>query len=687
MNMLAMSMRRAGLLLGTALLATSGVYAQSVQDSVLEEIYVIAQKRSERLQDVPIQMDVVDAEQLSNRQIKQTSELARIVPNFAVERTDTYTNSVIVMRGIAQASRADAPVAVIVDGVPQDDSKQLNQRLFDIEQIEVLRGPQGSIYGRNAEAGAIVITTKAPTDEFDAFTDLSFGNESTIDIAAGLSGAIVPGKVRYRIAGSFLSSDGIIENSFTGRGADEVGHDYSLRGNLEFLVSNETTLRLIAGFSDFDAAGVIFAPVFSGDANDFVDPQSNFPNRGHGDAKNVTVHFEHDFPAATFSSISGYTEMEQVQITDLDFTPAEGIGNNQPYSREIKSQEFRLVSSGDARFRWLVAADYLYSRHFLATQVFPDMGDPQADPLVFLDTRPEHNRRGSFGASGQLDYDVSDNVTLTAGARYDQDERETLDTATGGYRKETFDKFQPRLSLVYRFDDDRQAYATYAVGFRSGAFNGTDFPIAEAESLTNYEVGFKTQWPGRQLTLNGAVFYNEVDDFQFSFIDFVARANVTSNIDLVKIVGAELELAANPTDALALYVNIGLAKTDIDEFTRFPEFIGNRTPRSADWSGAAGFDYSRSISPELDFFLRGDVQYMSDRYWFHDNLDVQDAKTFANLSVGVASEKWSVSLWTKNLSDTQAYDTYFPAQATGLPYDVAFPTRPRTYGIRFTLNQ
>ncbi len=671
----------AAFLLGASPYAIGAASAQT--EAPRDEIYVTAQKREQRLQDVPIQVDAVGAKTLENSFIRQSSELQRVVPNFTVQRTDTYSNSVIVLRGIAQASRADVPVAVVVDGVPQDDSRQLNQRLFDIEQIEVLRGPQGSIYGRNAEAGAIIVTTKAATDEFSAFADISYGNGDSFDATASVSGPLAPGKVRFRLAGNFFSTDGVIENSFTGVGADKVNHDLTLRGNLDFLISDQTTLRLIGSYSDFDAAGVIFAPVFSGDANDFVAPQSNFPNRGSGDSKNVTVQLEHEFPFATFRSISGYTRLDQRQITDLDFTSAMGIGNNQPFSKEIASQEFRFISPGDGPFRWLVAADILHSKFNLATQVFTDAGDPENDPFTMIfSRRPEKSRRTNFGVSGQIDYDITEDLTFTLGARYDQDERKGLDFATGTYLEETFDKFQPRASLMYRFDDDRQIYATYSVGFRSGAFNGTDFPIAQSESLTNYELGFKTQWWDRRVTLNGAVFYNDVKDYQFSYIDFVARANVTSNIDKVSIIGAELELSAQLADPLTVFTNVGLAKTEIEEFPLFPQFIGNNTPRSADWSVTAGFDYTQDISSDLDFFLRGDIQYMSDRYWFHDNLDVQDPKSFGNLNVGVETDTWSLSFWAKNIYDTEAYDTFFPGQATGLPYDVAFPTRPRTYGVR-----
>lgn len=678
------------LLFGAAWAVIAAASAQNLaaenETGGVDEILVTAQKRSERSQDVPIQVDVLTSETLANRQIEQTSEVSRIVPNFSVQRTGAYSDSVVVLRGIAQASRSDSPIAVIVDGVPQDDTKQFNMRLFDVSSIEVLRGPQGSIYGRNAEAGVVLINTRAPTDEFTAFGDVSYGNENTVDAAAGFSGPISPG-IRFRLAGSYFSSDGVIRNTFTGRAGDAVDYDYSLRGNLYFDLSETTTLTLIANYSEFDAAGVIFAPVFSSDPNDFVDLQSNFPNRGEGDAQNFTVKLDSDFGFATFSSITGYTKLEQGQVTDLDFTSAPALGNNQPYEREILSQEFRLVSPGDRPLRWLVAADVLDSEHFIATRVFFDRGDPVNDPLTFGGgERPEDSGRFAYGVSSQIDYDATSQLTLTAGARYDSDERTQVDNATGLDREADFELFQPRVSATYRFDEDRQVYAAIGVGFRSGVFNGTDFPIADSEELTNYEVGFKTQWAEGAVTLNGAAFYSDIDDLQFSYIDFVRRANVTSSIDNVTITGVELEAAGEVAEHLSLFANIGYAKSEIEEFTLFPQYVGNHAPRTADWSGTAGFDFTHGIPGSLRWFVRGDVQYISDRYWFHDNLDVQDPKTFANLSIGLQTETWSIAVWGKNLSDTEAYDTYFPSQATGLPYDVGFRSRPRTYGVRLAMS-
>src|SRR5438309_3908297 len=204
---------------------TTAVDAQANQN----EIIVTAQKRSEKLQNVPIQVDVLTGKTLEARQMRMTNEIARTVPNLTIEKTDVYSNSVIVLRGIAQAANADAPVAVIVDGVPQDDPKQFNMHLFDVAEIEVLKGPQGSLYGRDAEAGAVIINTVQPTNDFRGFADVSFGRGSTVETAAALSGPIVADKVPFRIAGSDFHTNGVIPNIFRHAKNDSVPYDESVR--------------------------------------------------------------------------------------------------------------------------------------------------------------------------------------------------------------------------------------------------------------------------------------------------------------------------------------------------------------------------------------------------------------------------------------------------------------------------
>jgi iron complex outermembrane receptor protein len=664
------------------------------------EIIVTAQKRSEKLQNVPIQVDVLTGRMLEARQVRMTSEIARTVPNLTIEKTDVYSNSVIVLRGIAQASNADAPVAVIVDGVPQDDPKQFNMHLFDVAEIEVLKGPQGSLYGRNAEAGAVIINTVQPTNDFHAVIDGSFSRGSTLETTASVSGPIVADKVLFRIAGSYFHTKGVIPNIFRHVPNDSVPHDWSVRGNLLVNFGPNSRLTLIAQHGDYNAGHVFFVPVWSGNSNDFQLPRGNFPNYGSGKSTNLTGKFESDLGFATLTVISGYTHLRQVQITDVDFTnPVEAtlhpnafpfqLGDNQPFSNSIYSEEVRLTGGTGTRLRWLVSADYLHARQFINTHLFFDLGNPSSDPFnpaLTLTQNPAINSHSNWGASAQVDYDATRALTLTAGIRYDNDKRRQLNLLNNVTRTATFDAAQPRLSAAYKFSPDKLVYASWGVGFRSGGFNPPSFriPIYADERLTNYEIGFKTQWLDHHLTLNGALFHSLVNNLQFSAIDFNTGSEVTSNVDRARINGAELEAVATIVPGFDLFGRMGLSDPKITKFAANPAVVGNVLPRGYKASFNTGFDFTQRVAPDTNFFIRGDLQHYSRKYWFVDNLDVQSPKTYVNGSFGVTFRNFTATVWGKNIFGVRAYETYFPGQQTGLPYDVGYPNRPATYGVELT---
>lgn len=682
------------LLAGAAVSAASMTSAQAAaprtdtSPATVGEIVVIAEKRSERLQDVPIQVDVLTGPAIQAHQIKLTTDIVRTVPNFTLERTDVYNNTVVVLRGVSQAANADSPVAVLVDGVPQDDPKQFDVHLFDIAQIEVLKGPQGSLYGRNAEAGAVIITTNPPTNALHEFADVSVGNGEMFDGNAGISGAIVPDRVQFRLGGDYFTYGGLIRNVTTGTMADRVRYDWTVRGALRFILAPRATLDLIAQHEEFSAPSVYFAPVFAANANVFVNPEGNYPNHSHGRSSNFTAKFTDDLGFATLTTITGYSVLHQIQTTDVDFTPLPIVGDNQPYSTKIFSQELRLASPNGQRLRWLAEADVVHAKQFISTNIFLDEGHPATDPSTHVIlSNPADYVHTNYGVSGQLDFDVFPSLTLTAGGRFDHDKRTVLDLKTNLLRGAIFQQFQPKLVATYKFDPTKLVYVSYSSGFRSGGFNPPSYkvPLYGAEKLINYEAGFKTEWLDRRLTLNGAVFDSPVRDYQFSFIDFASGSQVTGNIDRVKIWGAEVEATLTPVRGLSLFANAGYADPKIDKLSVFPQFQGNVTPRAAKWSLNGGFDFTQPIANDLSAFVRMDVQYYSSRYWYIDNLDVQKPKTYVNGSVGLQYGRWTASLWGKNIFNTKAYETYFPAQETGLPYAVGFPNQPATYGVEIAV--
>jgi outer membrane receptor protein involved in Fe transport len=222
--------------------------------SSLEEIVVTAQKRAERLQDVPIQVNVFSEQAIADAGIRSTQDFVSYVPNMTFDRADTYRNSFVVIRGLTQITNADSPLAVVVDGVPQNDQKQFNMRLFDIDRIEVLKGPQGTLYGRDAIGGAVNIVTRAPTQELSGFGEVSYGNGSATQATGGLSGPLGSDKVLFRLSADYLTDDGRINNTYRHDKSDYVDYDYTVRGRLNVAPTDSLKLDFRGQFGKFKAA-------------------------------------------------------------------------------------------------------------------------------------------------------------------------------------------------------------------------------------------------------------------------------------------------------------------------------------------------------------------------------------------------------------------------------------------------
>lgn len=661
----------------------------------LNEIIVTAEKRAQPVQEVPAVVDVLTSTDLDALQITQAPQIAQMIPNLMVAKNDTYTNSTIELRGITQANNSDVPVAVIVDGVPQDDSKQFNAFLYDIASVQVLKGPQGSLYGRDAEAGAIIITTAAPTNHLTGQADFTAGSGASRTERGEVSGAIVPDTALFRVAGYYTTSDGQILNAFRRDHSDYIHHDRGLRGDIQLRITPAVTLDLVGQFRDFDVGTTYFAPVFSANANDIEDPQGDFPGKDTGQQTFASAKLEADLGFATLTSVSGYARIAEHQISDVDFTnpvwhpEVFQVGDNQPSGNRVLSQDLRLVSPSTQRLRWLASADYLESSSLLSTNIFADTGhfatDP-FDPALLLVSSSATARRSDYGLSGQVDYDVVSGLTLTGGLRYDHDHREQTNLANGERRQADFSAAQPKITVRYSLSPDRILYASYGIGFRSGGFNPPNFsvPIFGEEKLTNYELGFKSQWLDRRLTINASAFTGNVTGYQYSYIDFRTASPVTGSIDRVRISGGELETHFRAVAGLDVFANVGVSVPTIEKSTLFPQYIGNETPRAQNYSFQAGFDYTRAISERLSWFFGANAAYYSPQYWYVDNLDVQNPKTYVNARLGLQSGPWTFTLWGKNITNTRAYETYDPNQATGAGRDVGLPNEPAAFGGELT---
>lgn len=685
--------------LAMALLASGFVQpamAQESGQSGIADIVVTAQRRTERLQDVPIQVAAFSSDKIADAGITSTKDFIGLVPNVSLDESFTYLNSFVVVRGVTQINNADSPVAVIVDGVPQNNQKQLKMNLFDVERIEVLKGPQGGLYGRNAIGGAINIITKSPSDHLEGSISGSYGRGDAIDLTGAVSTPLGD-DTGLRLAGSFKSDNGRISNTFTKKKVDFIDHDWELRGKLTHKFSENVNLDIRAAYRDFRAGAIYDSVVFSGKANDYQLPNENIEGLTFGNVFDTSAKLDFDLGGAVLSSITAYTELKENYRGDLDFsnrvTKPGGflglgiqVGQGQDLSVKLTSQELRLVSDSNQPLRWILGGFYLNTKRDLLTRAFVDLNgsrDQIDNAALGIVRLQEANDNNAYAVYGNVDVDLGDKVMLSGALRYDRDERKQRDVSNGAVRKTSFDSVQPKATLTYKVSSDKLVYATYSTGFRSGGFNAptVSIPVYRAENLDNFEAGFKTSWMNRKLVLNGAIYKANSKDFQFFFIDAATASQIIGNIDKVSIWGLELEAQAMLAKGFQIYGGLGTTDSEIKRNTRLPSTVGNKTPKSTNWTLNTGFQYKTPISDQLGFLARVDYQHRGKKYWQVDNRDVQAPVDLVDIRVGLENERWGLYVSGRNILGEKYYADFNPTAFSGLDTAIGFRGQPATWAI------
>lgn len=680
-----------------AFAATTAAWAQEASSQVeaLEVIVVTAQRRSELLQSVPIQVAAFSAAKIEDAGIKSTRDFVALVPNVSFDEGFAYLGSTIAMRGVSQLNNGDSPVAIVVDGVPQNSQRQQRMNLFDVERIEVLKGPQGGIYGRNAIGGAINIITKAPADHFEGFVESTYARGNALDVAGGVS-MPVSDDAGLRLSASYKTDDGRIENTFTGKETDFIDHDLEVRGKLAAALTDRIQVDVRAAYRDFEGFGPMNVRVPSGRADDYRLPRSNLGGISFGDIFDASGKIDIDVGGATLTSISAYTDLEENfrgdgEVSNLVDDPGGfaglgfGTAGAQDLQTTLKSQELRLVSDDDQPLRWILGAYYLETSRLTRTVLWIDTDGTYNhidDPAVQLFDGRESDDNSAYAGYVNLDYDIGDHVTLSGAVRYDYDQRRKAEAVTGSNRTAHFSSTQPKGTITYKFTPERLVYATYSQGFRSGGFNSpfTPLPTYEAEELENYEIGFKTSWLSNRLLVNGAVYRAYDENLQYFFFQPPAFQMI-ANIDRVRLAGVELDVQALVAPGLQVFASVGTNDTKILRNRIDPSVIGNKTPRAQPWTTNVGFQYERPLSNTLGFMMRLDYQHRSRRYWQADNLDVQEPLDMVDARVGLQADRWSIFAFGRNLLDEEYYVEFGTPAATGFPVPLASLGQPATYGV------
>lgn len=701
----------------------AGASTTDSSDAGSGEILVTARKRSERSTEVPAQIAVFTSESIKASGISNVQGVSTQMANFSYVKTQNPGTIFLNLRGIGQYRNSEAPVAIVVDGVQMVSTDAITQELFDVQQIEVLKGPQGALFGRNAEAGAINITTKKPDNNFEGALEATYGDGNDLRARAFLSGPIVNDRVFLRVSGSARKFDGVIPNITTGRPADFYD-DKNLRARLIVDATDNLTLDFRASYSKLKAGTSYWASTLdnngfslNGQANNFTFPvTSNTEGVDHRKLEEYALKLDYDLGPVVFTSVTARSITSESWIQDLDFTKAPALTFAQDRSVKSWSEEARFSSSGSSNFSWVLGAYYLKSERALGTDVKGasanlgsyfgagfnnglvsvnsfDMNAPFDLTLANFVTT-ERNR--AWALFGNADYKFNSHWKVSVGLRYDDDNRNFLDTNTGLTRNKRFKSLQPKVDLSYMPNSRINIYGSWGRGFRSGGFNQTATvrPFYDAEEVSTFEAGFKSEWLNDRLTVNGAVFHTKQKNRQDFF--FIAGVQTVVTVPRAQVTGEEIEVNYRPIRGLDIHVSGGLLQTKVEgnpigldpTITGLPanfSFIGKKIPLAYGWSIAAGAQYTYDINDETSVTGRVNYTAHGDMAWELHNLDRQDAVHLVDARLTLHHGNYELTGWVENLLGTKYYQEFVSRESSALTDDLGFPASPRRYGMTLSV--
>ncbi len=682
--------KTAAMLCAASLLGFAGVaHAEETKRYELEPIKVTAQKREESLREVPAAISVFTEENIEEAGLENTLELSRYAPNVYVKDSGSYYQTTI--RGISGfILSTHSATSYYVDDINLPAVFMQNAELLDIERVEILKGPQGTLYGRNSEAGVINIITNKPGNTFKGrfFDELSFydtnhGYEYGNLAGGNISGPIIKDRLYLGFAGAWDYNKGYVENTYNDDDKARRKNQLNGRGTVRWTPDDAWdvtfTAEVMNSNNKFAMGRFVDGPMQSDlhtvnmDGDYYRDFDSN------GQALRISRAGSH----VDFTSITGRRYYNEDMANDMDMTPMPMIQGNMEETVDFWSQEFRFSSAASRQspLTWLTGA------YFFKDSIDVWSGPGGMMPLAARDTDIDITGAAVFA---QATYTLMDRLHLTGGARYDysylKGKQDYSISSMGIY--DSYDdsdhngEFLPKVSIAYDVTGGVMAYATVAKGYLNGGYDYTSATSErnlyyKPEYSWSYEIGVKSSWLDNRLNANISAFYVDMKDKQVSEVDPVNTLGIImSNAAEAHSLGAEVELSAMLAQGLELFANFGYTSAKIDDW----------------YDEAAGYDYDGKYLPNVPKFnyvigtqyhhasgLWGRAEVVGIGRFYHDaqNELPEGSYNLVNLRLGYAWNNFDITLWCKNLLDKHYNNVRFSMTGMG---EAAFEGAPRQVG-------
>ncbi len=693
--------------------------AQSIR---LEEIVVTARRMEENLQRTPVAVTAVVSEMLDNMSITNISQLDHIAPNLQYSPGYSGSSSAanFFIRGIGQGdfvATADPGVSLYLDGVYISRTVGAALDAADVERVEILKGPQGTLFGKNTIGGAISVVTKRPGKEPGGYVEGTLGNYNRMD---GRFAANVPisDTLFGKISGVTRNNDGFARRVLDGV---RLGDDNDVGGRVQLLwapndafdillTADGTRRRAhIAAHSNTtlvpSPTGDYFTLLTGLDVMDF--PGSSDPRKINTtsvrptdrlDVSGFSAEINYDFGWASLKSITAYRKLKNETAADFDGTLALYNDQEVHLKQDQFTQEFQLSGRTD-NLKWIIGAYYLkedvdqiIDNYYFAYYEELPYGTARRTTLA-LETE-------NVALFGQASYNVTDRLSLTAGLRWTDEKKEASITAPFQIPGEaSWDNVSPRFGIEFQATDDMLLYASATRGFKSGSFNGRpdtagQFNAYDPEKVWSYELGLKSQWFDNRLRLNIAGFVTRYTGIQILTGAFDNEGNFyfpVDNAGNAELKGFELEFQARPMEMLRLYGSLGYT----DEKWTYISPIAfvtpeTRLPSLSHWNANIGAEVDLPLAGFGSLIVGGDYSYRSGYYQTTINspLEYEDGYSLVNAYVIIEpeSQKWQLKFWGKNLTDAEYVAWAQDLVIIGDSHATTWFGRPREYGVTLRVN-
>lgn len=600
---------RAALAAGASIIALTAAPAALAQNTGLDTIIVTTQKREENQQEIPISVETLSAERLEGifAAGEDIRALASRIPGLYAESSNGRVAPRFYIRGLGNVDfdlAASQPVSVVMDDVVQENVILKSTPLFDIDQVEVSRGPQGTLFGRNTPAGVVKFVTRKPTEEFDAFGQAGYGTYNTVNVQGGVGGALIPDTLSVRVSGLYQHRNNWVDNGVTNSN-DVLGGFTEIAGRIQILYTPTDSFSMLLNVHgrDYEGTSALFRAntILQGGGIDFsnFDRDTVFFDGGNNNPQTTggwggSAKIDWDFGDVTLTSITAFENAASTSLGDIDGGTIDGTSFFDPtmppappfthgtirFPAETQdsidnldqfTQEIRLASNGGGQLNWQVGFYYFDTEFEVSTfgPGFPPM------TTVF-------HGNDSWAVFGQIGYDVSDRLHVTGGVRYTEDDRE-FDAillppfVTVNPTSVEDEDFSWDVSALYNLSDNVNLYTRVARGFRGptiqgrdvafSAFSGAVDPqtVATSETILSFEGGFKSQFMENRARINATAFYYRVNDQQFSIIGGSSNLNQVVNADKGVGWGFEVDAEALLTDNFYVSAGFSYNNTEIKD--------------------------------------------------------------------------------------------------------------------------